>query len=268
MRPRVTWVLPFLNEQECLPGALERVSLILDRAMPGEMEVILLDSGSSDQSGEIAQKWIESQQGRRGSPVAMRWVNTRLTERAEGPSLGRALGVLREGSEGPQGEWVVILPVDCALGDSAVDVFLRRVRRGSGDEVGVVDAPVGMFFLKAYDPTTSVLRVYSALQNWIRLRVTKLAVWTNAITVSREAWERVAVPRVGFLEDVIWVDRLLAEFGRQRFEVIQAELEVSSRRYYPNRVWRRILVNGWIMVLFRLRLKSVSELRAIYRSLA
>jgi len=264
-RPRVSWILPFLNEQRELPVALARLESILDLAGVGEFEVILLDSGSQDGSCGIVRDWVSAQQESRGpSHSKLSWVETQVTSLPEGPSLGRALEVLRARGE-VSGDWVVILPVDCHLSADAVREFLEWGRSKRSGEDG--QSVVGVYFPKEYTPNTRVLSAYAWVQNKVRLRALKLAVWTNAITVHSDAWEQVPPPRVGFLEDVIWVDQLLARFGRGAIHVMRSPLLVSSRRYYPARVLRRIWINGLIMLLFRLRLRTPAQLKLLYRSL-
>lgn len=92
-------VVPTYNERESLPDLLDRLSTLLDRALPGAYELIVVDDDSPDRTGELAeilqaklpQLRVIRREGEKGLATAVRagW------ERSRGNVLGAIDGDLQ-----------------------------------------------------------------------------------------------------------------------------------------------------------------------------
>jgi len=219
-----------LNEEALLPEFLAHAALLLDR-YAGDIEWVLVDSGSSDRSAELVRDWCR---GRSGACLVERDLqNTR------GPSIGRALNhSLR--SVRVQGDWVQVVPADCALSQESV----RDILQG----LSAVTRIEWFCCPKRYEPETWSLHLYSWIQNTLRLRALGRAVWTNGMAVRRESLAISPFPELGFMEDSLWCDALIEHQGRPR---VLGQIRVSARRYYPDRTLRRIGINFLVISLYR-----------------
>lgn len=231
MGPQLTLLTPFLNEAALLPGFLSRI-LHLTECFPYEIEWVLVDSGSSDASASIVREWAVNRSG------------VRLVEKDQqewrGPSIGRALNHgLRCGSF--RGSWVQVIPADCELSTESLGDILRGISVGFSED--------WFACVKRYEPETLILRWYSWLQNSIRLGWLGRAVWTNGMAVRRCSLLERPFPEVGFMEDSLWGDALLKQYGRP---AVMGVLKVSARRYYPDRTLRRVCINLLVIFFYRM----------------
>lgn len=236
----LTIVIPVFNESQMINECLARLQTLLPPARqsgPEDFEIIFSDPGSTDGSiDEIHAALL---------PSAVRSVTLRLKH----PSVGRTVKL---GLEQARGEYVLVLPCDVGLERSALSELIEALRRSQ---------PAWGAFPKRYEPTTLFLNVYLWLQNFVRLRILKNAVWTNGFFFRRNLIQEVGWPDADFMEDVMLCDRLKLS-GKPM--LLKSRLTVSSRRYYPRRSSRRILVNWLIITLFRLGYQDLKRLKAIY----
>jgi len=235
-----TIVVPVLNEQQILPEFLERLSQSVSPVQAQSLEsweIILVDAGSSDESPKLL----------RAAAATHGW--RYVESRAAAPSVG---STVEAGVNAASGQVVLVLPCDCFISAEAL-LALNRAWLGGATCGG---------FPKTYVPDLPVLRVYATLQNWLRFRLLKQVVWTHGIYFDRDCIAGLQFPTQGFLEDVILSDHLKHQRG---WAAISMPIEVSARRYYPNRVFRRIAVNALILMLFRSGAATPERLRAFYR---
>lgn len=231
---RITVILPFLNEAPLLDSCLRHVEKGM--GIDGEWEVLLSDSGSGDGSGDVARKWAT-----RPGTSYVPW------ERNDPPSVGKAV---EQAVRQARGEIVWVLPVDCPAPPAAWAELKAAVDRGY--RCGA--------FPKVYSPASGLLTAYARAQNRIRLRGLRHAVWTNGMFFPTNE----SVPTGGFLEDVQLSDRLRR---RNDWTCLSTPLEVSSRRYYPDRTLGRIALNAGILLAYRLLRVPPRNLHRWYRFL-
>lgn len=215
---RISVILPFLNEAGMLEECLDTVATGVQG--PGEWEVLLSDSGSTDASLGIADQWAQAHGHR-----MVRWTGGE-------PSVGRAVSAAARLA---RGEILWVLPVDCHAPPAAWSQLQQSV--STGTRCGA--------FPKRYVPSSLLLRPYAWAQNRIRLRASRQAVWTNGLFFPRSQ----PIPTLGFLEDVLLSDAIRR---RPDWAALPTPILVSSRRYYPNRTLRRIWINAGILTAYRL----------------
>ncbi len=227
----LTIIIPVFNEEKVLPKALELLSFLKSS------EIIFVDSGSSDSSVSLIEDFI----GEKSCGWRV------VKESFDSPSIGKAVS---KGVNLAETEYVLILPVDCFLSINAfkeLGYYLKRGFSWGG-------------FEKVYTSKTLLKGLYASLQNVIRTRLFRNLVWTNGFFGKRRLLET-NLSTKGFLEDVELSDRL----KKESLPIILAEkIEVSDRKY-QGRVLKRIFLNLSILFLYRLKLKSVEELRELYQ---
>jgi hypothetical protein len=158
-----------------------------------------------------------------------------------------------QGCQAATGNLVLILPIDATLDTDS----LRELASA---------ALSGAFwggFQKAYQPQTGLLRLYAWLQNAVRLSRGHL-VWTNGIFFIYSKTDLDKIPICGFLEDVMFSDEMRKKAAPK---ILKGPILVSSRRYYPDRIFARICVNLLIIFLHRSRLVGIARLQRLYKSL-
>jgi len=221
-------LIPVFNEAPLLESALLRLD-------PG-CEVVIVDAGSRDGSQVIARKICKDR--------SWKFVAADL----EQPSVGRTVSA---GLKKMSAENALILPCDCAIGRIALDDWIKVIEQG-----GTCGG-----FAKSYSPKNPLLGFYAELQNKVRSQWGRHLVWTNVMFFRRGT----PIPTTGFLEDVLLSDILRKEKGWRWIEI---PVEVSARRYYPNRIWKRILLNLGVLLAFRAGYRNFSKLKRLYSSLA
>ena len=233
---KVSILIPVLNEASVIPTALLSLKQSLAKVPEISWEVILIDAGSSDPSPNLIRDFTSS----------FGW-KSRFGN-LKNPSIGKTLHL---GLPLVTADYLLFLPIDLSLSVKAIQVWREALKQG---------ATCGGF-AKSYAPNSRLLKIYVALQNQIRSKRLRHLVWTNAIFCTQELAQKYPLPELGFLEDVLFSDKLRKE---QNWSFVEEPIFVSSRRYYPSRVGKRILINAIIMLLFRLRLASPIQLKRLY----
>ena len=148
---------------------------------------------------------------------------------------------MNAGAAAASGDVVLFLHADTVLPAGA----LAAIRGAVAD-----DTVIGGGFLKRYDGGGRLLRLCGLALNHVRTRWWKAMVGTQAMFLRREVFRELGGYRDWpLLEDVDLSDRM-----RRRGQVVVLPLHViaSSRRYLQRGALRQILVNGLVLVLFRL----------------
>lgn len=222
-------VVPFRNERS-LVAAMVAAHGQLQSPM---VEFIYVDDGSTDGSAE--------ELGRLDSGVTIL--------RLEGAGTGKAF---LAGATQAKGRYVLLLPMDCVVSRAGIDELLLA---NSEDKAGV------LLFPKKY-AGTETMSPYAFLQNLVLLKVLKLASWTNGFVFHRNLIGALKLAaKEDFLNDLEFSRILRAE----RWHVLENEISVSARRYEKDGTWRRILINGLILLLWQLKLASTQRLHQIYK---
>lgn len=107
-RTSLSVVVPVLNEEANLPGALARLLGTLETFID-ELEVIVIDDGSTDRTGAIAREWAE------------RDPRIRVLHNPTPRNYGIAL---QQGIAAARGEWLLHDPADLPLAPEDVARFL------------------------------------------------------------------------------------------------------------------------------------------------
>jgi glycosyltransferase involved in cell wall biosynthesis len=110
---RVSFIVPVHNEETTLDQLLERV-----HALPLDKQVIVVDDGSTDGSGEIADRWA-----RQDGVVLVRQ-----------PNRGKGAAV-RAGIERVDGDIVVIQDADLEYDPAEVPALIEPIEQGAADVV-------------------------------------------------------------------------------------------------------------------------------------
>ncbi len=220
---RVAVVIPALNEEARIAVALASVKEAESALRNGDAEVssIVVDGGSSDRTSELA-------------------------------SDSGALVVAAPPGRASQ------MNAGAAIGGAEVLVFLHADVRLSGDclvELMAILGPAparaawGRFDVRL-EPSSPLLRVVAAAMN-LRSRLTGIATGDQVIFMTRAAWDLVGgFPAIPLMEDVEISRRLKAAVGRPL--CLHASVNVSSRRWHTQGVWRTIATMWLYRALYAL----------------
>jgi dolichol-phosphate mannosyltransferase len=118
-RVGLTVVMPVLNEEASLPRALERLLETLERLVD-QLEVVVIDDGSSDATGEIAERWADAD------------ARVRVIHNPAPRNYGIALA---QGIAAARYDWILHDPADLPLAPEDVALLLPHF-----DEADVVVA--------------------------------------------------------------------------------------------------------------------------------
>lgn len=226
MRPRLSIVMPVLNEAAQLPTRLARLASLRERGV----ELIVADGGSDDDSVRIAHG--------AGAQVV-------LSER------GRARQ-MNAGARAARGNVLLFLHADTDLPPDAdrlvLDGLASRDRAWGRFDVEIVDGP-GMLTVVAY------------MMN-LRSRLSGIATGDQAIFVRREAFERLGgFPDQPLMED-IELSRRLKRISRP---LCLRERVTTSGRRWANRGTLATVVLMWRLRFAYWRGASPERLAERYR---
>jgi rSAM/selenodomain-associated transferase 2 len=212
----ISVIVPVLNEAGVLAASLADLL-----AQPGDFEVIVVDGGSRDRSGELASAF-----------AGVRVVHAQR---------GRALQ-MNAGAALARGELLLFLHADTRLPAGAI-VALDAAQAGAAWQAGA--------FRHRFAPADWRLRIVSAVNN-LRCRWSRIYFGDQAIFVRRELFERLGgFPAVPMLEDVIFCERL----RRVTCAVLLRDAVMTdARRFLRHGVWRTSLRALLILARHRLGL--------------
>lgn len=196
----ISIVIPAYNEEQSLPQTL---SVLLQE--PGDYEVILVDGGSTDRTGEIA----------RSFPCV----------RVLSASKGRA-AQMNAGAKQATGEWLLFLHADTILPDGA----LQRLNDMEGDQSVQAGG-----FMHRFSGDDWRLRMISYLDN-VRCLRSRIIYGDQAMFVRRSLFEQLGgFPHQPFLEDVAFCERLIAVTNPL---LLSPPVVTDARKFLKLGVWR------------------------------
>jgi glycosyltransferase involved in cell wall biosynthesis len=222
-------VVPFRNEVSLIDSMVTAHKQL----QTSQIEFIYVDDGSVDGSGD-----------------ELRRLSAGVTIlRLDGVGTGKAF---LAGAKQAGGRYVLLLPIDCGVSSAGI-VELLRVSSNEKTEV--------LLFPKRY-ARTEAMSWYAFMQNFVLIKIVKLASWTNGFVIHRglvPALERAT--KDDFLNDL----ELSRNLRAKPWRVLSNVISVSARRYENDGTWRRILINGVILVLWRFKLASPRRLWELYK---
>jgi glycosyltransferase involved in cell wall biosynthesis len=239
-------LIPVLNEVKLIDNALEQLSKQID----SQIQVVVSDPGSTDGSIEKIEQITQNRS-------QWMFINSHICAPSIAKTVVQAIPLV-------QAPLCLILPIDCSMTQINLKEFIEQSR--------AADADYGCFY-KTYHHTSYLLRPYAGIQNLFRTRWLKNMVWTNGIWLKTSILKN---PRTwstpGFLEDVILSDHL----KKYKAKIYSSPIRVSARLYQRDRIIKRIVINAFIISLYRLSLwmnclpgmkqwPTIEELRKLYR---
>ena len=114
MEPNLTIVIMAFNEEESLPVQLERTLTFL-QAQGSLWQVVVVNDGSSDRTGEIADEWATRHPD-----------HITVVHHPTNRGMGAAI---RNGYEASKMDWVTQLPADCQVDPQVFERFLVERER-------------------------------------------------------------------------------------------------------------------------------------------
>ncbi|WP_022727642.1 TIGR04283 family arsenosugar biosynthesis glycosyltransferase [Fodinicurvata sediminis] len=217
--PSLSVIIPTYNAGKQLAACLD--SLLAQRvtAREQEVEIIVSDGGSSDETLQLAHTW-----------------NCRLME---GPP-GRG-GQLHRGAQAAVGEWLFFLHADCQLPadwPTPLQTFLA-------DEKNRERAGYGRLHFAS---SKSAARRVERLANW-RTETLGLPYGDQGLLIHSSAYNRLGGYRdIPLMEDVDLVRRL----GRKHLKPLDLEVTTSAEKYEQQGWWKRPSLNLCRLALFLL----------------
>ncbi len=106
-RQNLTVVMPVLNEEALLDGALRRVLAVVE-PMVDDLEVLVIDDGSTDRTGAIADAWAKTD------------TRVRVLHNPTPRNYGIALA---QGIAAARGDWILHDPADLPLAPEDIPLF-------------------------------------------------------------------------------------------------------------------------------------------------
>lgn len=224
-------IIPILNEFNNIEKIINTI-----KTYPPTIEVHFCDGGSTDNSLE---KLMELKQN------LDFFIHQ---EKLASPSIQKTINLA---IDSVKTKYFMIHPIDANAAD-ALKMFLEL---DNPDVTHIIPH-------KVYDPSHRLLEIQEKVLNSLRVNILKSFVWTNCPIIRTEDYKALDSKPEGFLEDVLLSDQLKGL--NQKPIIIKDSVIISSRRYQADGVFNRFLGNLLIMVLFRLKLKSIKELKKMY----
>lgn len=214
---RISVIIPTRNEE----AAIGQVLLNLRQTSSRErIEIIVVDSSSSDRTVEIAQK------------SADKVLKSNQSQRAF---------QMHQGALAASGEILLFLHADTRLPDNWQDEFCEAWSEPN--------KPAATAFRLDFDSSKLIYRLIAAAANW-RTTLTEVPQGDQAIAIDRDTYSRAGgFPLVPILEEYLLFNKL-RPIGKVR--MLSGTVLTSIRRYEKNGWLFNILRNTSILALFYL----------------
>lgn len=227
-------IIPILNEIKHLPVLFEQLN-----TYPKQLTIIFLDPGSTDGSTLYVKHNLKNLENK----------NAKLIEgNIDSPSILKTLSLAPR--QNIMGKYIFIHPVDINA-----QATLKDISSGKA-----LERPYYIVH-KSYDKGHTLLKIQEWILNKVRIDILHQFVWTNAPIIKSDDFLEIIKSPSGFLEDVIASDYLKSKYTAG---IIKTPVIVSSRRYTKDGVLTRLTGNIYIMIMYRLKLKTISQLKLIY----
>jgi len=213
--PALSVVIPALNAADRLGACLTSV-----KSWPGELDLIVVDSGSSDNTVGIAHA--------HGAKVLP-------SERGRGTQLAR-------GGKAAQHDWMLFLHADTVLEDGWVEEAQDFMESGSAESAAV--------FRFALDDTSPQARRIERMVAW-RCGTFALPYGDQGLIAPRALYESVGgYLSLPLMEDVDLIRRLKKKIGADKLSLLDAAAITSAARYQRNGWWLRPSRNLFCLFLY------------------
>ena len=216
---KISVIIPALNEEAGIISSLQSVT-----NQPGDIEVIVVDGGSTDRTRQVAQPYarvIQSEQGR-----------------------GAQMNV---GAQESRGEVLLFLHADSQLPPDA----LPQLKRVLGDP-----QTIGGTFMLRFDSPKFLLRLIAF---FTRFRFRYFHYGDQGIFVRRAVFELMGgFKRIPLMEDLDFFQRL-HKVGR--VVLLKQPVTTSARRFLKNGILQQQLLNVFLVFLYLLGVKSETLLK-------
>ena len=202
---RLSFIIPVRNEAANIVATLAPL-----QALRGELELILVDGGSSDDTVALAAPLVDQ-----------------LIQSAPGRATQ-----MNAGAAIAQGEWLLFLHADTQLPTNFLELLPAA---DAASQWGRFDVRLS--------PSSPMLRVVAWMMNW-RSRLTGVCTGDQAIFVRRALFEQVGgYAPIPLMEDIELSKRLRR---RGRPLCLHERLTTSSRRWQQNGTLRTIVLMWWL----------------------
>lgn len=229
MAPRVSFVLPAYNEEDRLPGSLDRVIAFLG-AQPFESEIVIADDGSRDATPRI----VEARMAALPANVEMR-----LLRHEHNQGKGAAI---RTGCLAAAGDYVFFMDADLATPPEAALRLLERLETGAPVVIGTRIQPDGSD-MRASQPAQRrmVGRAFTIMRKTMRVLPDIDDTQCPMKGFSREAAQRIFARQrlAGWIFDaeVLYIARQLG-YRIESVPVRWQHVEGSRLRVRPSQAWQ------------------------------
>lgn len=199
----ISIVIPAYNEEKVLPSTLRALL-----TQPGEFEVIVVDGGSSDCTGDIARASTD----------------VRLFTAQK----GRA-SQMNAGAKQANGEWLLFLHADTMLPDGAIQ-RLNDMERHQAIQAGG--------FMHQFSGDDWRLQLISLLDNF-RCTRSRIIYGDQALFVRRALFEQLGgFPHQPILEDVVFCERLIRVTTPL---LLSPPVITDARKFIKMGIWRSFI---------------------------
>lgn len=198
----ISVVIPVLNEEQALPGTLDRLL-----QQTGDYDVLVVDGGSTDRTREIV---VED--------YGLQWLDA---------PRGRA-SQMNAGARRAAGDWLLFLHADTQLPRAAISAIAALDTR---PEV------VAGGFSHRFSGGDWRLRLISVMDN-IRCRRTGVVYGDQAMFVRHSVFERLGgFPEQPIMEDVAFCERLVRQY---KTLLLPDCVVTDSRKFERHGIWRSL----------------------------
>lgn len=229
---KLSVVIPILNDSVELESLAEEGCL--QNLNKGDFEILVADGGSTEEQMIKAQRVCDI--------YRWKWLSA--------PSLPTSLSlVLQNAVQKSRGQRIFILPCDCRVNQDLISEILHCPSEFTWGG-----------FPKMYMTQSALYPPYLWCLNHL-LAKNGYFVWTNGIFADHDTLLNFQWPEGSFLVDWNLSNRLADQenyyFGNQK-------IIVSDRKYKRNGVFRRIVLNGLIILFHSVGIKNIQFLKKLY----